>query len=109
MKGRALSALGKLHAADEAKSQRWEAAIQGDFQGIAAIGDPNPMYLRRKAIEAVGELGDIDLLYRARRNQEWVPELDEAFFRAAEACLTGAARLIERVERKTGDSSNGAK
>jgi CHAT domain/NACHT domain len=109
LKGRALSALGKLHAVDAAKAQRWEAAIQGDFEGIVAVGDPNPMFLRRKAIEAVGELGDIDLLYRARQNGEWVPELDEAFFRAAEACLTGGARPVQQLEQKTGESGDGSK
>ena len=88
MKGRALVALGKLHAVEEARAQRWEDAIHGDLRGISAVGDPNATFLRRKTIEAVGNLGDIELLYRARQTGEWVPELDETFFRAAEQCLT---------------------
>ena len=73
---------------EQARAQRWEDAIHGDFRGICAVGDPNVNFLRRKAIEAVGNLGDIELLYRARQTGEWVPELDETFFRAAEQCLT---------------------
>lgn len=95
LKGRALTALGKLHAVEQASAQRWEEVIQGNFEGIAAVGDPNSIFLRRKAIEAAGELGDIDLLYRARRGGEWVPELDEAFFRAAEACLAGSGTPVK--------------
>ncbi|MGI8745744.1 MAG: CHAT domain-containing protein [Bryobacteraceae bacterium] len=106
-KGRALAALGKLHAIEEAATQQWEAVIHGDFRGIAAVGDSNVMFLRRKAIEAVGELGDVQTLYRARQTQDWVPELDEAFFRAAEKCLTfPGARPIQQVEPPTGDSEN---
>jgi hypothetical protein len=95
LKGRALVALGKLHAVTEARAQNWEAAIHGDFRGICAVGDANAIFLRRKTIEAVGNLGDIELLYRARQTGEWAPELDETFFRAAEECLTlrGSAAL----------------
>ena len=74
-----------------------------------AAGDPNVLFLRRKAIEAVGELGDLDLLYRARQVQrEWAPELDEAFFRATEACLRVAGTSsIGQLERRAGNNGNG--
>ncbi|MDQ6760019.1 MAG: hypothetical protein M3Z32_09170, partial [Acidobacteriota bacterium] len=93
LKGRALVALGKLHAVNEARAQRWEAAIHGDFSGICAVADASSMFLRRKTIEAVGNLGDIEMLYRARQAGEWVPDLDEPFFRAAEECLTVRGRM----------------
>ncbi len=109
LKGRALVALGKLHAVNEARAQRWEAAIHGDFAGICAVADPNSMFLRRKTIEAVGNLGDIGMLYRARQAGEWVPELDEPFFRAAEECLTVRGTMPGNNRQQTrGDSSNGS-
>lgn len=108
-KGRALAALGKMHAVEEALAQRWEDVVHGDFSGIAAAGDPNVMFLRRKAIEAIGELGNVKTLYRARQNQDWIPELDEAFFRAAEACLTFlGAQSIPRIEPQKGESDDGS-
>ena len=102
LKGRALVALGKLHAVDEARTQHWEDAIRGDFQGICAVGDPNAIFLRRKTIEAVGNLGDIEMLYRARQIGEWKPELDETFFRAAEDCLTMRGTTAVRGNTRCG-------
>lgn len=105
--GRALVALGKLHALDTAVL---EAVIHGDFEGISAVGDLNPKFLQRKAIEAAGELGDIGLLYRARQSQTWDPELDEAFFHAAEACLTAPGKkAIDRDGHESGGWLNGSK
>ena len=72
-KGRALVASGQLHVP---RDPGWWMNIAGDN-----------LFLRRKAIQALGEFGDLQLLYSIRQAQPWVPELDEAFFRAAEACM----------------------
>jgi hypothetical protein len=100
LKGRALVALARLRAADAAKEQHWTAVAQGDFTGIAAAAEQNglnKLFLQRKAIEALGVLGDLNLLYEARNQPQWQPELDEVFFRAAEACMaiSGAQQLFQ--------------
>ena len=72
-KGRALVASGQLHIS---RAPGWWMKVAGDT-----------VFLQRKAIQALGEYGDLQLLYGIRHDQPWVPELDEAFFRAAEACM----------------------
>lgn len=101
-KGRAMVALGRLHT----EKELLKAAARGDTQIILAQDEPDTVFLRRKAIEGLGEFGDLDALYEVRQADQWAPELDEAFFRAAEQCV---APGNSAARKSKGGTNNGTK
>jgi hypothetical protein len=86
LKGRAIQSLGWLY--DVRYKELFERIAAGDLGEIAPAGDfaqDDAIYLRRKAIEALANLGDRDTLTRLREGRaSWARELEQAYYETSE-------------------------
>ena len=87
LKGKAIQSLGWLY--DRSYKDLFEEIAVGDFCQVALRKRPSKQdktYLRRKAIEALANIGDEDTLNRLRENRaDWKnPELARAFYWTSE-------------------------
>ena len=87
LKGKAIQSLGWLY--DRSYKDLFEEIAVGDFRQVALRKRPSKQdktYLRRKAIEALANIGDEDTLNRLRENRaDWKnPELARAFYWTSE-------------------------
>ena len=85
-KGRAIDSIGWLQ--DARRADLLEQIASGDLGGIAIggnVADEDITYLRRRAIRALGRIGDNERLDRLRRDRsDWHPDLDRALYQAGE-------------------------
>ncbi len=86
VKAHAIQSLGWLNR--RSYKELFEQIAAGDLHGVVLGANPvvtDITYLRRKAIEALARIGDLDSLNRLRRQREnWNPELEEAFYWTSE-------------------------
>lgn len=89
-KAKAVQSFGWLN--DRSKQALFEEIALGNFAGIesdfrlgAKVTDWQERYLRRKAIEALAHIGDMDTVTRLRSSRsDWHPELQRAFYQMSE-------------------------
>jgi hypothetical protein len=79
---KAVQSLGWMY--DRKYKKLFEEIALGDFSRIAVtehLPDENAIYLRRKAIEALASIGDLETLTTLRAGRtDWSPELERAFY-----------------------------
>lgn len=86
LKAKAIQSLGWMY--DRRYKDLFERIAMDDFSDVAvrdSMPENDRRYLRRKAIEALANLGDQDTLTRLRANRtDWDPELERAFYLTSE-------------------------
>jgi len=86
LKAKAIQSLGWMY--DHSHKDLFEQIAIGDFSNVALREHPpekETVYLRRKAIQALANIGDRDTLAKLRANRtDWCPELERAFYWTSE-------------------------
>jgi HEAT repeat protein len=86
IKAHAIQSLGWLNR--RSYKELFEQIAAGDLHAIVLSDNPDigdVIYLRRRAIEALARIGDLDSLNHLRRQRgDWDSELEEAFYYASE-------------------------
>jgi HEAT repeat protein len=86
LKAKAIQSLGWMY--DRSYKELFEEIAVGDFGRVALrkeVSEKDATYLRRKAIEALANIGDRDTLARLRAGRaDWAPGLERAFYWSSE-------------------------
>ena len=86
LKAKAIQSLGWMY--DRSYKELFEQIAVGDFSGIALrehLPEEEITYLRRKAIQALANIGDRETLAQLRANRTgWCTELERAFYWTSE-------------------------
>ncbi len=86
LKAQAIEALGWMY--DRSYKELFERIAAGDFSGVALrqhVPEGESIYLRRKAIQALANIGDRDTLTQLREQRTgWEPELERVFYWTSE-------------------------
>jgi hypothetical protein len=86
LKAKAIQSLGWMY--ERSYKELFEQIAVGDFSNVALrehLSEEETIYLRRKAIQALGNIGDRDTLARLREKRtDWCPELERAFYWTSE-------------------------
>ena len=86
LKAKAIQSLGWMY--DHGYKNLFEQIAIGDFSNVALrkhLPEEETVYLRRKAIQALANIGDRDTLAKLRAKRTgWCPELERAFYWTSE-------------------------
>ena len=86
LKAKAIQSLGWMY--DHGYKDLFEQIAIGDFSNVALrkhLHEEETVYLRRKAIQALANIGDQDTLAKLRaKRTDWCPELERAFYWTSE-------------------------
>jgi len=105
LKAKAIQSLGWMY--DRSYKDLFERIAVGDFGNVAmrkGLPEKEMKYLRRKAIQALANIGDQDTLTRLRENRtDWGPKLERAFYWTSEeiywrSSLGGSQQQGDRVD-----------